>query len=323
MYVTQVLPFHQVSICRVRKSKHTGRKGLVGSPHQSKKYQSGRGSYESFVSVCVCAQSCLTLWGHMDYSLPGSSVHGIFLARILERVCHFLLQGIFLIQGLNSCLLCPLHDRQILYHGATGEAHESFVPRTKNVQMPRADVIHGVEFEALPSPNSFHTRTLYLSWELYHYCPSYELHTGNIVSSYVKLQQSCSQERKEGWGGKGSCTLTHYGHIGWVSFSYQQVSTLDKPSPTFPPSSIPFWISFPCTLCFEWLCLPIWGYYKTLTHFLQSYLWLKIWLPIRASDQLKITRAISIKMAGICLQEYDVLDTLLILDVYIYVLVKI
>ena len=39
----------------------------------------------------------------MDYSLPGSSVHGILQARILE--CHFLFQGIFLAQGLNLSLL--------------------------------------------------------------------------------------------------------------------------------------------------------------------------------------------------------------------------
>ena len=30
------------------------------------------------------AQSCLTLRDPMDYSLPGSSVHGIFQARVLE-----------------------------------------------------------------------------------------------------------------------------------------------------------------------------------------------------------------------------------------------
>ena len=29
-------------------------------------------------------QSCLTLSDPMDYSLPGSSVHGIFQARVLE-----------------------------------------------------------------------------------------------------------------------------------------------------------------------------------------------------------------------------------------------
>ena len=42
--------------------------------------------------MCACmqvssvAQSCLTLCGPMDCSLPGSSVHGIFQARILQWV---------------------------------------------------------------------------------------------------------------------------------------------------------------------------------------------------------------------------------------------
>ena len=38
---------------------------------------------------CVCAkslQSCLTLCDSMDYSPPGSSVHGILQARTLEWV---------------------------------------------------------------------------------------------------------------------------------------------------------------------------------------------------------------------------------------------
>ena len=40
----------------------------------------GKGNmYESDV-----VQSCLTLCDPMDYSLPGSSVHGIFQARVLE-----------------------------------------------------------------------------------------------------------------------------------------------------------------------------------------------------------------------------------------------
>ena len=37
-------------------------------------------------NLCVCAQSCLTLCNPMDCSPPGSSVHGIFQAGILERV---------------------------------------------------------------------------------------------------------------------------------------------------------------------------------------------------------------------------------------------
>ena len=42
----------------------------------------------------------------MDCSLPGSSVHGISQARILEWIAIFLLQGIFLTQGWNPR---PLH----------------------------------------------------------------------------------------------------------------------------------------------------------------------------------------------------------------------
>ena len=36
--------------------------------------------------MCALTQSCLTLCDHMDCSLPGSSVHGIFQARKLDRV---------------------------------------------------------------------------------------------------------------------------------------------------------------------------------------------------------------------------------------------
>ena len=41
------------------------------------------------------AQSCPTLSVLMDYSLPGSSVHGIFQARVLEWGCHCLLQELW------------------------------------------------------------------------------------------------------------------------------------------------------------------------------------------------------------------------------------
>ena len=36
--------------------------------------------------MCVCAQSCPTLCNPADSSPPGSSVHGILQARILEGV---------------------------------------------------------------------------------------------------------------------------------------------------------------------------------------------------------------------------------------------
>ena len=65
--------------------------------------------------VCVCVrvkplQLCLILCDPLDCSPPGSSVHDILQARILQWAA--LLQGIFQTQGSNLRLL---HGRWILY----------------------------------------------------------------------------------------------------------------------------------------------------------------------------------------------------------------
>ena len=67
---------------------------------------------------CLVAKLCLTLWP-MDYSPPGSSIHGILKARILEWLAISLSQGSFWPRGWThiSCI-----GRQILYHRATWEA---------------------------------------------------------------------------------------------------------------------------------------------------------------------------------------------------------
>ena len=57
-------------------------------------------------------QSYPTLCDPMDYSPPGSSVHGDSPGKNTRVGCHFLLQGTFLTQGLN---LGPPHCRQTLY----------------------------------------------------------------------------------------------------------------------------------------------------------------------------------------------------------------
>ena len=63
---------------------------------------------------CVLvALLCPTLCDSVDYSPPGSSVHGILQARRLEWVAISFLQGIFPTQGLNPGLL---HCRWILHH---------------------------------------------------------------------------------------------------------------------------------------------------------------------------------------------------------------
>ena len=56
--------------------------------------------------LVLVAKLCSILCDPMDSSPRGSSVHGTFQARILgEGGCHFFLQGIFLDQGSNLCLL--------------------------------------------------------------------------------------------------------------------------------------------------------------------------------------------------------------------------
>ena len=61
------------------------------------------------------AQLCLTLSDPMDCSLPGSSVHGIFQARVLEWVVIAFSEGLFAIataaKSLQSCpTLCDPTD---------------------------------------------------------------------------------------------------------------------------------------------------------------------------------------------------------------------
>ena len=55
------------------------------------------------------AQSCPSFCDPMDCNLPGSSVHGIFQARILEQVAISYSRGIFPTQESNLCLLNLLH----------------------------------------------------------------------------------------------------------------------------------------------------------------------------------------------------------------------
>ena len=69
-----------------------------------------------WVGVCVCVlviQLCLTLCDPMECSPPGSSVHGISQARVLEWVAISFSGGIFLTQVSNLGLL---HCRHMLCH---------------------------------------------------------------------------------------------------------------------------------------------------------------------------------------------------------------
>ena len=70
------------------------------------------------MSVCLVAQSCPTLCNPMDYSLPGSSVHGNSSGKNTEVGCLALLQGIVQTQRSNPhlphcwwILYCLCHQR--------------------------------------------------------------------------------------------------------------------------------------------------------------------------------------------------------------------
>ena len=79
------------------------------------------------VCVCVCVQSCLTLCNSMDCGLPGSSVHGIFQARILEWVAISSSRGSSQPREWThvSCVFCP--GRWILYHCTTWEVRSIYL----------------------------------------------------------------------------------------------------------------------------------------------------------------------------------------------------
>ena len=73
-----------------------------------------RGYFPLSTVLYLVAQSCLTLCNPMNYSLAGSSVHGIGSpGKNTGEGCHALLQGIFPTQGSNPGL--P-HCRWIFYH---------------------------------------------------------------------------------------------------------------------------------------------------------------------------------------------------------------
>ena len=85
---------HRSSWCPLHSKNSTAMVVLVpGSPHV----------------LSSVTQSCPILCDPIRCSLPDSSVHGMFPGKNTGMGYHFLLQGIFPTQGLNSHLSCLLH----------------------------------------------------------------------------------------------------------------------------------------------------------------------------------------------------------------------
>ena len=89
--------------------------------------------------MCVKSlQSCLTLYDAMDCCLRGSTVYEDSPSENTRMGCHAFLQGIFLTQRLNPCLLRLLHCRWTFYcwEGFIGSPIFSWAP--KSLQMVTA-----------------------------------------------------------------------------------------------------------------------------------------------------------------------------------------
>ena len=88
-----------------------------------------------FLSMCVLVtQSCLILCDPRDCSPPGSLVHGIFQARILEWVSLPFSKGVFPTLISNPGLL---HCLQILYHLSHQGSPTMFLKTLANSQRGR------------------------------------------------------------------------------------------------------------------------------------------------------------------------------------------
>ena len=111
----------------------------------------------------------------MDYSLPGSSAHGISQARILGVGCHFLLQGIFLTQGLNPQLL----HWQVDTAGPPGKPSPSVTFHRSSLSPPVSS-----------SPScSAHSHICFKLWSLPHF-PAFPLHLLDLPASPLHLSWS-------------------------------------------------------------------------------------------------------------------------------------
>ena len=69
---------------------------------------------------CLVAQSCLTLCDPMDYSPPGSSVHGNSPGKNTGVGCHALLQGIFPTRTEIRSLSLQVDSLHLSHQGSLG-----------------------------------------------------------------------------------------------------------------------------------------------------------------------------------------------------------
>ena len=103
-----------------------GRNGHWSSTMENNMEALSENAKQIYHVLCVhsATQLCSTLCDPMDYSPPGSSVHGVFQARLLEWVAISFSRGSSWPRDWTWISCTSLIGRQILYHCTTWEAQD-------------------------------------------------------------------------------------------------------------------------------------------------------------------------------------------------------
>ena len=96
-------------------------------------------------------QSCLTFCNPLDCSPPGSCIHGIIPARILEWVAIFSSRGSFQLKDRTHISCSSYIGMYILYHWATWEALE--LRRTSPKRHPTILLLSRINWPSVSSPS--------------------------------------------------------------------------------------------------------------------------------------------------------------------------
>ena len=135
--------------------------------------------------ISEVAQSCPTLCDPMDCSLPRSSVHEIFQARILEWVVISFSWRSFQSRDW-TCVSCI--GRQILYHWAIKEAHSGFfLKMSSHLYL----TLLKKSFQRLLTASRINIRTLHKDYKAH---PTWPLPTSSLNSYHSSLSLLCKQD---------------------------------------------------------------------------------------------------------------------------------
>ena len=117
------------------------------------------------VCVCVCAraQLCPTLCDPIDCSLPGFSVHGMFQARILERVDTSFSWGSSWHRDQTHISGISCIGQWVLYHWATREAEKAdTMSQTKIAGADDSHIPSKLPTMSMQSIQTFSSQSLHL-----------------------------------------------------------------------------------------------------------------------------------------------------------------